>query len=100
MSRLEKVSQRESDDAYYRIVARLNAGWRVIECPDAIQWILQRLGSPNRSRRADWRGRSYCRTREALIRCTRHHAGDIDPAAATVLAALPERIEAVNLEFA
>ena len=100
MSRIEKISRRECDDDYYRIVARLNPGWRVIECQDGVQWILQRLGSPKRSRRNDWRGQSYSRTREALIRCTRHHAGDIDPAAAAVLAALPEWIEPVHFESA
>jgi hypothetical protein len=60
-----------------------------------VRWILQRAGSPERPRRNDWRSRSFCRTREALIRCTREYAGDTDPAAAAVLAALPERIEAL-----
>ena len=40
-----------------------------------------------------WRGRSYCRTRETLIRCTRAYCGAIDPAAAAVLAGLPTRVE-------
>ena len=41
----------------------------------------------------DWRGRSYCRTRDALIRCCGAYSGEIDPAAAAALQALPERIE-------
>jgi hypothetical protein len=40
----------------------------------------------------DWRGRSYCQTKEALIRCAREHAGEIEPSACAILAALPERI--------
>jgi hypothetical protein len=86
-------SRIESADDYSHIVAQLNASWRVIECPGGIQWILQRRGSPERARRNDWRGRSYCRTREALISCTRAYCGAIDPAAAAVLAGLPTRVE-------
>ena len=87
------ISRSESADDYHRIVARLNPGWRVIECTHDIQWILQRRGSPERPRTDDWRGRSYCRTSEALRLCTREHAGAVDPAAAAILAALPEWIE-------
>jgi hypothetical protein len=38
---------------------------------------------------ANWKGRSYCRTSEALRRCSREHAGPVDPSAVTILAALP-----------
>jgi hypothetical protein len=80
---------------------QLNARWRVITCADGVQWILQRRNVPagtggNRPERHstdDWRGRSYCRTREALIRCCRAYSGEIDPVAAAALQALPERIE-------
>jgi hypothetical protein len=82
----------ESYDAW-PVVARLNAGWRVIACRDGVQWILQRRGSPEKPRRDDWRGRSYCQTSEALIRCAREHAGEIEPTACTILAALPARLE-------
>jgi hypothetical protein len=86
------AQHRESADNYYRIVAVLNDRWRVIECHDGIQWVLQRRNAPEKARGDDWRGRSYCRTRAALIRCTGAYCGEIDPAAATVLASLPERI--------
>jgi hypothetical protein len=87
------VSMRECADDYDRVIARLNDNWRVIECRDRIQWILQHRGSPKTPRKDDWRGRSYCRTAEALIRCTRDHAGDVHPVAASILAELPARIE-------
>jgi len=87
------MSRVETADNYSGFVAQLNPDWRVIACRDRVQWVLQRRGSPKMSRRDDWRGRSYCQTREALIRCTREQAGVIDPAAAAILAALPERIE-------
>jgi hypothetical protein len=86
------VTASETADDYDSIVAQLNQGWRVIECRDRIQWILQRRGSPKKPRGDDWRGRSYCQTSEALIRCTREYAGEIEPAACTVLAALPPRL--------
>jgi hypothetical protein len=88
----------ESDDAYPHL--RLNDRFRVIVCRDGIQWILQRRdrpGRPERHARSDWRGRSYCRTREALIGCCGAHAGEIGPAAIVVLSALPEQIESPSI---
>ena len=80
---------REVADDYAGVVVMLNPNWRVIECREGIQWILQQRGSPEKARKDDWRGRSYCRTLEALIRCTREHAGRIDPSAASSLTELP-----------
>jgi len=87
------MSTMESGDTYTGLVAQLNADWRVVECREHQQWILQRRGSPKKPRTNDWRGRSYCRTAEALLRCTRNYAGAIDPAAAAILTSLPERID-------
>ena len=64
----------ESYDDYPRIVARLNDRWRIIECRDRVQWILQK-----RTAEARWTGRSYCRTAEALRRCCREERIEIDP---------------------
>jgi hypothetical protein len=85
------MSRVETADDYHGFVAQLNPNWRVVECRDRIQWILQRRGSPKTSRRDDWRGRSYCRTRQALLRCAREYAGPVEPAAAAILTALPMR---------
>ena len=87
------MSRVETADDYYGFVAKLNPDWRVVECHDRIQWILQRRGSPKMSRRDDWRGRSYCRTSRALIRYAREYAGAVEPAAAALLGALPASIE-------
>ncbi|TIV01716.1 MAG: hypothetical protein E5W09_01450 [Mesorhizobium sp.] len=84
-------SHRESDEAYCATVARLNAGWRVIECRDGIQWILQRMDG-ERHGRARWTGRSYCRTREALIHVCRGNAREIDATAGAALDSLPDWI--------
>jgi hypothetical protein len=83
----------ESDDQYLGVVAVLNQQHRVIRCRDGIQWILQRRHGPERLAGTRWDGRSYCRTREALIRCCHEHAGSIDATASTALMSLPERIE-------
>jgi hypothetical protein len=93
LSRASAPVTAECADNYVGLVALLNGGWRVVECRDRLQWILQRRGSPESSRADDWRGRSYCQTRFGLLRCARAHAGDADPGALAVLAALPERIE-------
>ena len=87
------MSTMEAADTYSGLFVQLNADWRVVKCRDGQQWILQRRGSPEKGRRNDWRGRSYCRTAEALRRCTRVYAGAIDPTAAAILASLPERID-------
>jgi hypothetical protein len=84
------MARETADD--YPVTAILNASWRVVQCRDGMQWILQHRGSPEKARADDWRSRSYCRTKEALIRCAREYAGEIEPEACTALAALPERI--------
>jgi hypothetical protein len=80
----------EEADGYDGILVKLNNNWRVIVCAAGIQWILQRR-TGERHGRARWEGRSFCRTREAINRLARTHAGAIDPAAA-ILAALPPLI--------
>jgi hypothetical protein len=83
----------ESDDSYPATVVVLNRGWRVIECRHGIQWILQRRNRAETVARHVWHGRSYCRTKEALIRCCDEHADQINPAAPRTLGALPDRID-------
>lgn len=88
------MSVAESDDLYPGLVVVLNSGWRVIECRHGIQWVLQHRNRAKTVARHVWRGRSYCRTKEALIRCCDEHAGRMDPAAGATIAALPTRIDA------
>lgn len=87
------ASHRESDENYRAVVVVLNDRWRVIACRDGMQWILQYRASSETARRVEWKGRSYCQTKKALLRDTRYHAGEVSPAAMTILEALPERIE-------
>lgn len=90
------MSVAESDNSYPGALAVSNYGWRVIECRHGIQWILQYRNRAETVARHGWRGRSYCRTKEALIRCCDEHAGQINPAARMTLMALPERINSVR----
>lgn len=80
----------ESAEFYGHVVARLNARWRVIECKDQIQWILQRRDA-GRSHGARWRGQSYCLTRAVLIRLCGSLDEASDPNALRTLEALPDR---------
>lgn len=82
----------ESSDDYSDVVVLLNDRWRVIECRHGIQWIFQHRNRSETVSTGDWRGRSYCRTRQALRRCCDDHAGEIGPLARNILSALPERI--------
>jgi hypothetical protein len=79
---------RETADDYPGIVARLCDTRRVIQCRDAVQWILQgRDGWSGGTAR--WTGLSYCRTREAILRLCRTSSARIDPIAWAALTALP-----------
>ena len=66
---------------------QLNEGWRVSE--DSLQWMLQRRSSKP-GQKPKWTGRSFCRTREALLRCVKEYCGIVDAEALARLALLPE----------
>ena len=60
----------------------LNSGWIVVD--DDLQWILQ---SKQGSR---WRNRSFCRTREDLLRCVNDYCGVVCAEALARLENLPD----------
>ena len=66
----------------------LNSGWRVVD--DPLQWILQRRDGKPDTKHNGWRSRSYCRTRQGLLRCVSEYCGIIDAEALKRLEALPE----------
>ena len=59
----------EGNDAYPDVVVVLDDKTRVIVCQDGIQWIVQRKVSRNDLSKM-WLGESFCRTKEALLRCS------------------------------
>ena len=71
-----------------RLVAQLNETWRVVD--DPLQWILQRRKGNPRKKNSGWRNRSFCRTREGLLRCVREYCGEVDHDALARLEALPD----------
>jgi hypothetical protein len=86
------TTNREEADDYRRVVVVLNSDWRIIECRDGIQWILQRRSGERRGQ-PRWLSRKYNRNKEALKRNVHALAGEIDPAAREVLDSLPDWIE-------
>lgn len=86
-----KTSHESSDD-YRGLVVQLNPLWRVVECRDGIQWIVQRSDGMRDGRRR-WTGRSYFRSRDALIRACRALVGSYEATAIDTLESLPNWIE-------
>ncbi|WP_027155327.1 hypothetical protein [Mesorhizobium sp. WSM2561] len=76
---------------YQAVITVLNRDWRVIQCKDGIQWILQRRKGQFEGKPA-WKGRSYCRSKGGLVRSIRDHAGEIGEASLKTVEALPEWI--------
>jgi hypothetical protein len=83
----------ESSAAYTDVVAVLNDHWRVVASGNGIQWVLQYRNRAETVAGDVWRGRSYCRTREALTRCCDEYVERMDPSARVLLATLPERLQ-------
>jgi hypothetical protein len=82
------LGTQETADDYLRTVANLSASWRVIECRDSIQWILQRRKKGGAER--PWHAVGYFRTRTALTRLCATLNREFNPGAADVLDQLPE----------
>ena len=55
------------------VLAQLSDRWRVIY--DPLQWVLQRKESEERQKSSGWNNRSYCVTKEGLIRRIREFCG-------------------------
>jgi hypothetical protein len=54
-----------------RSVVQLNDQWRVMDHP--LQWVLQQRKGMPRSKNSGWQTRSFCRSREGLLRCIREN---------------------------
>jgi hypothetical protein len=71
-----------------QLVAQLNERWRVVD--DPLQWKLQRKKGNARKKNSGWQDRSFCRTRDGLLRCVCEYCGEVEPAALAKLSALPQ----------
>lgn len=87
------VARPDESDDNFPVLARLNAGWRVVAALDHAQWVLQRQRGAHQSAH-DWRARSHCRSRQALLNCIRLYVtGDVDPASLAIVDGLPGHID-------
>ena len=82
-------SHRERDDNYADIVVKLAPRYRVILCPQRLQWIVQQQEC---SHAAPWRAQEYHTSRESLLKACGKRGLLSDPDVETVLHALPDHV--------
>jgi len=82
-------SHRERDNNYADIVVQLTPRYRVILCPQGLQWIIQEKEC---SRRADWRAEQYLTSRDGLIEACGKRGLLSNPNSEAVLHALPDHV--------
>ena len=82
------TSHRERDDNYQSVIVQLAPRWRIIECRDAIQWIIQKR-SADPLNPGYWLGASYLTDRNKLIELSTTLGLLSEPSLRAVLEALP-----------
>ena len=82
------TSHRERDDNYQGVVVQLDPRWRIIECRDAIQWIIQKR-SADPLNPGYWLGASYLTDRNKLIELSASLGFLSEPSKRAVLEQLP-----------
>ena len=60
------ASHRERDDSYGKVILQLARRWRIIECRNAEQWIIQKRSADHLDR-GKWTGVSHVVSRKKLI---------------------------------
>ena len=88
-------SHRERDDSYSKVIIQLAPRWRIIECRNALQWIIQHR-SAKPLNRVYWLGMSYLTSRNKLIEVSTGLNLLLDASMKDVLAGLPEIISKHN----
>jgi len=83
------LSHREREDDYAYVIVQLAPRYRVILCPQGLQWIIQEKEC---SRRADWRAEQYLTSRDGLIEACGKRGFLSDPNVEAVLYALPDHV--------
>jgi hypothetical protein len=82
-------SHRERDDDYAYIVVQLTPRYRVILCPQGLQWIIQEKEA---SHEGPWRAERYHTTRDSLLNACGKLGFLCDPNVEAVLHALPDHV--------
>ena len=84
------ASHRERDDSYGKVVLQLASRWRIIECRNAEQWIIQKRSAEPLDR-GKWTGVSYVVSRNKLIELSARLGLLSEPSKRAVLEQLPSR---------
>ena len=82
------TSHRERDDRYTQVILQLAPRWRIIECRNAEQWIIQKR-SAEPLHQGVWRSVSYVVSRDKLIELSASLGLLSEPSKRAVLEALP-----------
>ena len=85
---IDNTSHRERDDNYQSVIVQLAPRWRIIECRDATQWIIQKR-SAEPLNPGYWLGASYVTDRNKLIELSTALGLLSEPSLRAVLEALP-----------
>ena len=85
------TSHRERDDNYQGVIVQLAPRWRIIECRDAIQWIIQKR-SAEPLNPGYWLGASYVTDRNKLIELSTTLGLLPEPSLRAVLEAFPSSV--------
>ena len=91
----ESHSHRERDDGYSKVIIQPAPRWRIIECRNALQWIIQHRSSKLLNQ-GNWLGVSYLTSRNKLIEVSTGLNLLSDVSMKDVLAGLPETISKHN----
>ncbi len=82
------TTHRERDDSYGKVILQLAPRWRIIQCRNAEQWIIQQR-SAEPSHQGVWRSVSYVVSRDKLIELSASLGLLSEPSKRAVLEALP-----------
>jgi len=82
-------SHRERDNDYAYVVVKLAPRYRVILCPQGLQWIVQKKEC---SHSGHWRAKQYLTSRDSLIEACGKRDLLSDANAEAVLHALPDNV--------
>jgi hypothetical protein len=82
------ASHRERDDSYTKVILQLAPRWRIIECRNAEQWIIQKRSAEPLDR-GKWTGVSYVVSRDKLIELSASLGLLSEPSKRAVLEVLP-----------
>ena len=84
-------THRERDDSYTKVILQLAPRWRIIECRNAEQWIIQKRSAEPLDR-GKWTSISYVVSRDKLIELSTSLGLLSEPSKRAVLEALPSSV--------